>query len=167
MKLRFFNILLFLIGFSGYAQESLHDLLNIYNTRSIPYISVEELRMAQTHRKVTILDTRERSEYEISKIEGAAYIGYSEFSSEELMKDIPVTDELIVVYCSLGIRSEEIGEKLKKVGYTNVRNLYGGIFEWKNKDYPVLDSEGIETEKIHPYSRAWGKWLLKGEKVYE
>ncbi|MBT8262983.1 MAG: rhodanese-like domain-containing protein [Bacteroidia bacterium] len=167
MKLRFLNILLFLLGFQGYAQESLHDLLNIYNTRSIPYISVEELRMTQIHEKVIILDAREHSEYEISKIEGAHYVGFSDFSSEELMKVIPPTDSLIVVYCSLGIRSEEIGEKLKKSGYSNVRNLYGGIFEWKNKDYPVLDSEGIETEKVHPYSKAWGKWLLKGEKVYE
>jgi rhodanese-related sulfurtransferase len=167
MKFKFLNILLFLLGFQGYAQDSLQELLNIYNTRSVPYISVEELRMAQTKGDVKLLDARERSEYEISKIEGATYVGYSEFSSEELMKNIPVTDELIVVYCSLGIRSEEIGEKLKKVGYTNVRNLYGGIFEWKNKDYPVLDSKGIETEKVHPYSRAWGKWLLKGEKVYE
>jgi len=33
------------------------------------------------------------------------------------------------VYCSLGIRSEVIAKKLKKAGYTNVFNLYGGIFE--------------------------------------
>ena len=167
MKIRFLNILLFLLGFQGYAQESLHDLLNIYNTRSVPYISVEELRMTQTNERVILLDAREPSEYDISKIEGALYVGFSEFSSEELLKEIPPTDELIVVYCSLGIRSEEIGEKLKKSGYSNVRNLYGGIFEWKNKDYPIFDSKGNETEKVHPYSRAWGKWLLKGEKAYE
>ena len=28
-----------------------------------------------------------------------------------------------------------------------MRNLYGGIFEWKNKDFNVYNSEGIETEK--------------------
>jgi rhodanese-related sulfurtransferase len=167
MKFRFLNIILFLLGFQGYAQESLQDLLSIYNTRSIPYISVEELRMAQINEEVIILDSREYSEFNISKIDGAVYVGFSEFSTEELIKEIPLTDKMVVVYCSLGIRSEEIGEKLKKSGYGNVRNLYGGIFEWKNKDYPIFDSKGNETDKVHPYSKAWGKWLLKGEKVYE
>jgi len=71
------------------------------------------------------------------------------------------------VYCSLGIRSEDIAEKLKKAGYNNVLNLYGGIFEWKNKDFTVYNSEGTQTEKIHTFSKEWSKWLTKGIKVYE
>ena len=39
----------------------------------------------------------------------------------------------IIVYCSIGVRSEDIGEKLKELGYTKILNLYGGIFDWKNK----------------------------------
>ena len=167
MKLRFLNILLVLVGFQGFAQESLGDLLSIYNTRSVPYISVQELRMLQVKEEVILLDTRETEEFTVSKIEGAIQVGYNEFSSEKVLEQIQPTDDLIVVYCSLGIRSEEIGEKLKKAGFTNVRNLYGGIFEWKNNEYPVVDSDGNTTEKVHPFSRAWGKWLLKGEKAYE
>ena len=72
----------------------------------------------------------------------------------------------IVVYCSLGIRSEDIAEKLKKAGYTNVLNLYGGIFEWKNNNYNVFSSGGKATEKVHTFSKEWSKWLLKGEKIY-
>ena len=60
-----------------------------------------------------------------------------------------------------------MGEKLKKAGFKKVLNLQGGIFDWKNKDYPVYDNKEIETEKIHAYSESWGKWLTKGEKVYE
>ncbi|MEN8818965.1 MAG: rhodanese-like domain-containing protein, partial [Polaribacter sp.] len=52
-------------------------------------------------------------------------------------------------------------------GYTNVLNLYGGIFEWKNKGNLVFDSNGNATEKIHVFSKEWSKWLLKGKKVYE
>ena len=33
----------------------------------------------------------------------------------------------IVVYCTTGFRSEEAYKKLKKIGYTNVYNLYGGL----------------------------------------
>ena len=71
-----------------------------------------------------------------------------------------------MVYCSIGIRSEDISEKLKKAGYTNVYNLYGGIFEWKNRNYPVVNPENEVTEKVHAYSKQWGQWLHKGKKVY-
>ena len=46
-----------------------------------------------------------------------------------------------IVYCTIGARSETIGEKLKKNGFTNVYNLYGGIFEWKNADFKVLNKK--------------------------
>ena len=46
-------------------------------------------------------------------------------------------------------------------------NLRGGIFDWVNMGYPVYDKEGNETQKIHAYDKSWGKWLIKGEKVYE
>lgn len=167
MRITYLNILLLLLGFQGFAQDALGDLLSLYNTRSIPYISVEELRMLQLNDQVLLLDSREVEEFKVSRIEGAINVGFNKFSTESVSEQIQSRDATIVVYCSLGIRSEEIGEKLKKAGYTNVRNLYGGIFEWKNKDYPVVDSEGNETEKVHPFSKAWGKWLLKGKKAYE
>ncbi|AVI51041.1 rhodanese-like domain-containing protein [Pukyongia salina] len=167
MKLRLVYIILFLLGLQSSAQESLQQLLNTYNTRSIPYISVEELRMLQLNDEVYILDAREFEEYEVSRIPGGLFIGFSDFSSEMITEKIPDSDRTIVVYCSLGIRSEEIGEKLRKAGYSNIRNLYGGIFEWKNNGYPIVDSEGNETEKVHSFSKAWSKWLTNGEKVYE
>jgi rhodanese-related sulfurtransferase len=151
---------------SAFAQKTLDKLLNQYNTQSIPYVSVQELRRLQTNDTVIILDSREPSEYAISHLNTARFIGFNHFSSEEISEEIEDKDAPIIVYCSLGIRSEEIGEKLKKAGFTNVKNLYGGIFEWKNAGYPVINSEGKETDTIHTYSKAWSKWLLKGEKVY-
>ena len=53
------------------------------------------------------------------------------------------------------------------MGFENVRNLYGGIFQWKNQDKPVVDTKGIKTDSVHTYSKAWSKWLKKGIKVYE
>ena len=143
------------------------QLLNQYNTRSIPYISIAELRMRMATSDITVLDTREYEEFAVSHLPTAQYVGYSNFSSEEILTSIPNKDQPIVVYCSLGIRSEEIGEKLKKAGYTNVKNLYGGIFEWKNKNYPVLDMDGNESENVHTCSKLWSKWLTKGNKVYK
>lgn len=75
-------------------------------------------------------------------------------------------DAQIAVYCSLGIRSETIAIKLKKAGYSNVTNLYGGIFEWKNNDLPIVNRNEIPTDSIHAFSKEWGVWIQKGTKVY-
>jgi rSAM/selenodomain-associated transferase 1 len=48
----------------------------------------------------------------------------------------------------------------------NVFNLYGGIFEWKNNNLPVLDTLENNTEKVHAFNKDWSKWLKKGRKVY-
>jgi len=159
------QILILFISISGFSQETMSDLLKKHNTKSIPYISVQELAMPKT--EAIILDAREPKEYETSHIKNAIHIGYNNFNVETVSRIIKNKDEQIVVYCSLGIRSENIAKKLKKAGYNNVYNLYGGIFEWKNKDFNVYNSEGTETENIHVFSKKWNQWLTKGVKVYE
>lgn len=158
-------IIVFLISTFSFSQETMSDLLKKYNTKSVPYISVQELAMPKT--EAIILDAREPKEYETSHIKDAISVGYDFFELDSISNQIPSKDSKIVVYCSLGIRSETIGTKLKKAGYTNVFNLYGGIFEWKNKDFIVYNSEEKETESIHTFSKEWSQWLTKGVKVYE
>ncbi len=122
---------------------------------SVPTIGVEELKDIQN--EVVIFDARKREEYEVSHLPGARYIGYSEFDPEQL-KSIP-KDREIVLYCSVGYRSEKIGEKLRKLGFTNVKNLYGSIFEWVNQGLPVVDSNEQPTQKLHTYNHNWSKWV--------
>lgn len=168
MKLHKGFLLLFLFKFGLMnAQESLDKLLSKYNSHSTPYISVEELKMQNANEKVFILDAREVEEFKVSHLKNSIYVGYNNFSAEKVTSKILDNNAPIVVYCSLGIRSETISEKLKDAGYTNVKNLYGGIFEWKNKGYSVYDSTNTETQKIHAFSKHWAKYLNKGEKVYK
>lgn len=161
----FILILIALFSVELSAQKNIDDLLKQYNDNGVPYISVEELAMPKT--KAVIFDTREPKEYKVSHLKNAVCVGYDDFDLASIEKNYPNKTEKIVVYCSLGIRSETIGEKLKKAGYTNVYNLYGGIFEWKNKDFNVVDIQNNETEKIHTFNKTWSKWLKKGEKVFE
>ena len=157
-------LVIILISISGFSQESLDDLLKRHNKNNVPYVTVQELAMPGTNAK--LLDAREHIEYEVSHLKGALSVGYDNFQLKKIKKDIPNKDEPIIVYCSLGIRSETIAAKLRKAGYTNVRNLYGGIFEWKNKDFTVYNSEEKITDSIHTFSKEWSKWLKKGDKVY-
>ncbi|WP_405205027.1 rhodanese-like domain-containing protein [Aquimarina sp. LLG6339-5] len=159
-------VLTFIISpFLVFSQNSLKELLDQYNNESIPYISVKELSTIKD--KVILLDAREIIEYETSHLKGAVHVGYDQFSMDFLSdQNIPKKSK-IVVYCSLGIRSEDISEKLKDAGYSNIYNLYGGIFEWKNEDHKVINAKGEETNQIHAFSKQWGKWLHKGKKVYK
>lgn len=167
MKTLFATFLILFVITSTFGQRTLDDLLKLYNSQSIPYISVGELKRIQSQENVYLLDTREATEFETSHIPSAIFVGYSAFSSEEITTTIEDKSAHIVVYCSLGVRSEIIGEKLKKAGFTNVQNLYGGIIEWKNKDFIVVDPQGNETENVHTSSKSWSKWLKKGNKVYD
>lgn len=130
--------------------------------------SVTEITVAQADslkkENALFIDTREREEYSVSHIDNAIFVGYDSLDLSPLEK--VAKDEKIVVYCAVGYRSEKTAEKLVKLGYTNVHNLYGGIFEWKNQDKTVVNPGSEETEKVHAYNRIWGVWLQKGEKVY-
>lgn len=153
------------MSFFGNAQETLEALLEKHNDVGVPYISAETLAMPET--EAILFDAREPKEFEVSHLKTATCVGYDNFNINAIEKKYPNKNKKIVVYCSLGIRSETIGEKLKKAGYTNVYNLYGGIFEWKNKAFTVIDSEAKETEKVHTFNKDWSQWLKKGEKVYD
>lgn len=157
--------LIFLISVNSFSQKNLQQLLKKYNTESVPYISVSEL---QKEKEIILLDAREPKEFEISHLKNAVCVGYDFFNLENTLTKLPKDKNIkIVVYCSLGIRSEDIAEKLQKEGFTNIFNLYGGIFEWKNQGNITVNLQNNPTEKVHAFNKEWNKWLHKGEKVYE
>lgn len=132
---------------------------------SITTISCDRLQQKLSTPNLYILDAREKKEYEVSHLKDAIWVGYNTFEAEQI-EEVP-KDAIVVVYCSIGYRSEKIGEQLKERGYSRVYNLYGGIFEWINHGYPLVDHQKKETLKVHAYSQEWGHWLQKGEKVYK
>lgn len=104
-----------------------------------------------------LLDARENEEFMVSHIPNAIQIGFDDWDQtvlDDIAKDTP-----IIIYCSIGYRSEKIGEKLIEQGFTNVKNLYGSIFEWANRGYTLVDSKGKPTQNIHGYNRLWGYWI--------
>ena len=157
-------ISLFFIGTSSVlGQKDIGDTLKKWNNESVPYVHVEK---RATIENSILLDTRAKHEFDVSHLKNALWVGHEAFRSGAVLMKIADKNAPIVVYCSIGVRSEDIGEKLMAMGYTNVTNLYGGIFEWKNKGNAVFDAEGNETEKVHAFDKVWGKLLTKGEKVY-
>lgn len=125
----------------------------------VPVISVDSFYSEKED--FFILDTRTPDEYQMSHIRDAHYMNYSH-PDYALLKDIS-KETPIVVYCSIGYRSEKIGRKLQKMGYTHVFNLYGSIFEWVNEGYPIVDPQGQVTNKIHTYNKRWSQYVFNPE----
>lgn len=144
---------------SGAYRTMLQGLLS----HSVPEISVQEAVKKQS--ETLFLDARELREFEVSHIPGAIPAGYDHFDIKQI-KLPEDKNKAIIVYCSVGYRSEKISEKLIQAGYSNVSNLYGGLFEWVNQGFPVVNHSGA-TRQVHAYDRSWGVWLKKGEKVYK
>lgn len=111
-----------------------------------------------------LLDTRAPDEYAVSHLPGARWVGYDRFDPDCVADLAPARP--ILVYCSVGYRSERIGERLRALGFTQVYNLYGGIFAWLHAGYPLRDAEGQPTTRVHTYNRKWSQWLRAGEAVY-
>lgn len=75
-----------------------------------------------------VLDVRSPQEYREEHIPGAINISEYEIR-KRVFKEIPKLNQLIVVYCEYGGRSRNVCYELRKMGYSNVFNLYGGLNE--------------------------------------
>ncbi|PKP12747.1 MAG: rhodanese-like domain-containing protein [Bacteroidetes bacterium HGW-Bacteroidetes-3] len=160
----YFYFFCFLFSMVVSAQNSMSQVLKNLNNETVPYLKVEEIKSTKN---LVFLDAREPKEFNVSHIENAIFVGFDNFDQKKVTSVIKDKNANIVVYCSIGVRSEKIGEKLLKLGYKNVYNLYGGIFEYKNNGGKVVDNQNKETDKIHTYNKEWSVYLKKGIKIYE
>jgi rhodanese-related sulfurtransferase len=160
---KYFLIILCFLGFELQAQiknQEFKLMLDSLYEHRVPLISVEDL-IKLNKKEVYILDTREEEEFNVSHIKNARNVGYFWFDMRNIY-DIPM-NATIVLYCSVGMRSEKIGKKLLEAGYKNVYNLYGSIFEWANEKYPLVGSNGKTTNRVHSYNKSWSKWVTNEE----
>ena len=161
-------LLLFVAANSMNAQRSadpafdrmMNDLINF----SVPLLTCQEYKKLVKTQEIILLDAREVYEYEVSHIANAKHIGYKVFNKKALAG--VSKDAIIVVYSSVGETSEKIGEHLVKMGYKNVYNLYGGIFEWANQKNTLVTGGGSVTTKVHAFDKSQAQWLKSGDKVF-
>ena len=165
---RKFSILLIVITpLLGQCQSATFDeKLSGLLKGTVPLISSSEAyELLEQSKNVVIYDTRSIEEFSVSTIKNAQFVDFQTFD----ISKIPAHNkqDTIIVYCTVGYRSEQIGEALLKAGYNNTYNLYGGIFGWMNAGYAVFNNNDVKTDSVHTYNKSWSKWLEKGVKVYE
>ncbi len=137
-------------------------MLKVLLSNSTPSISIKEAAINPS--QYLFLDAREPEEYKVSHIPNASFVGYDKFDEASLR--FIDREKPIIVYCTVGKRSEKITKQLSDAGFTNVQNLYGGIVEWANEGKMLYDSTGNVTDRVHTYTKFWGKWLHRGTRVY-
>lgn len=94
----------------------------------IAVISVEELKAKlDAGEKFRLLDVREPMEYQICRLPGAELKPLGQIG--QWMHDLQPDEELIL-HCHHGMRSARACMMLASQGFTNVRNLTGGIDAW-------------------------------------
>ena len=128
----------------------------------VPAVSVSDAALNSNN--YLFLDAREPEEYNISHLKNARFAGYKNFNIASL-QNIP-KNKPVIVYCAVGKRSQNITQKLIDAGYTNVHNLYGGIFEWVNEGHEVYNNANQLTDSVHAYSHFWAQFLNKDKKIY-
>lgn len=100
-----------------------------------------------------LLDARAEEEVAVSTIRGARRIDPRAPRVEEVPRDRDV-----VVYCSIGVRSAHVAERLAHAGHARVWNLEGGIFGWANEGRPLWRGDA-RASTVHPYDALWGLLL--------
>lgn len=157
MKILLALFLLLSVYFLPADQQQLFAVSKSLIQGTVPTLTTSELADTLAKKKILLLDTRTKKEFEVSHLPNAQWVGYDHFEIGRLAKVEKNTS--IIVYCSVGYRSEKIGEKLKKAGYANVSNLFGGLFAWANESRPLEDITEKPTHKVHGYDAAWAKFL--------
>lgn len=93
-------------------------------------ISVEALdeRMKESRDTLQLIDVREPEEVNIAYIEGFEVLSLSKFEewSPEIKNRLKVDGETYVI-CHHGMRSAQMCQWLRSQGFTNVKNITGGI----------------------------------------
>jgi len=93
-------------------------------------ITVQELKeRLDKGEQLNLIDVREPNEYEADNI-GAKLIPLSDLPYELDQLD-GLQDEEVIVHCRSGARSARAQQLLEENGFTNVRNVTGGMLAYR------------------------------------
>ena len=141
------------------VNAKLEDKLSGMLRFDVPLLSADSLAVYTIEGRAPeplLLDVREVGEYAVSHLPGAVHVAPGKLPA--WLDTVPHARP-IVVYCTVGYRSERLGRELREAGFTEVQNLYGSIFEWVDRGYGLVDASGAPTRDVHTYNKRWGRWL--------
>ena len=113
----------------------------------IPSITPRDAAAAVETAGALLVDVRERDEFSAERAPGVALVPISEFVArhEELPKDRP-----LLMICAAGSRSASATAYLLQRGWTDVKNVTGGMMAWSAQGLPTRGGRPDEGEGAIP-----------------
>ncbi len=133
-------VLLLVIGLPGCVVPSVTPAAAVETGFTLPLgelsseLTSPEVQVLYMTEAIFILDVREPDEFAAGHIPGATLIPLDSLPNR--LNDIP-RDQPVVIVCRSGNRSGQAQRYLQEQGFTNVRNMLGGMLDWSNAGYDI------------------------------
>lgn len=125
------------------------DLLDAAR-RVVPEVTPQQVAADNGSR--TLIDVRERNEFDEGYIRGALHLskGFIELQVEDR---VPAKDTPITLYCAAGVRSLLAARALRDLGYEDVVSMSGGFNGWKQAGLSFEVPAALTADQKRRYSR--------------
>lgn len=106
-------------------------------TRRHHALTPTETTQLINRRNALVIDIRTKEDYSLGHLPQAKHIALDTLAdkAETLSRNKAVP---IIVVCQTGTRAERACSTLKKVGYSEVFSLAGGIVTWQKENLPLI-----------------------------
>jgi rhodanese-related sulfurtransferase len=100
-------------------------------------ISCTDLTKLVNKNSASLIDLRTANEFETGHIANSVNMPHDEFEKYDHRNSSDLETPIILI-CSTGRQSVNIGEDLLKKDYSNVNILSGGIMTWQQEGLPLV-----------------------------
>src|SRR5450759_351590 len=118
--------------------------------RVIPEVTPQQVAKEKGSR--TLIDVRERDEFEAGHIPGALHLSKG-FIEVQIEDRVPGKERPITLYCAGGTRSLLAARALHELGYSDVRSMSGGFNGWKQAGFDFEVPRVLTADQKRRYNR--------------
>jgi molybdopterin/thiamine biosynthesis adenylyltransferase/rhodanese-related sulfurtransferase len=110
------------------------------------------VRLLDAEKRALIIDIRSETAFHLNRIGGARHVPEDRIVAY-LAAGSADKGDLIIVYCSVGIRSVAVAESLREQGYFRAASIAGGFTAWRSADCPMASDSTFSVGQLERYSR--------------
>ena len=97
-------------------------------------VTVQEAERLVAHGDAVLIDVREQGEWEAGHVRQARHIPLGVLPDR--LAEVP-HDRAVLLFCRSGNRSGQATRLLLERGFTNARNVDGGVLAWERQGLPL------------------------------
>ncbi len=120
-----------------------------YGPSAVVMVLANEAVQLINHKDALVVDVRTEKEYKEGHVMNALHIPLGKLDAhiQELQA---YKNSAIVMVCRSGARSAQAATKLKKLGFTDVHNIGGGMLAWARDNLPTTTNVGKPPKPNKP-----------------